>query len=71
MYDASAAVLTKGLLNYKPAGWRIIPGYFMTRKQTDWLIFYGSVTTIIIVLKNAIALDSRYHLKQYDQLKWM
>jgi hypothetical protein len=47
MYDASAAVLTKGLLNFKPAGWRIIPGYFMTRKQTDRLIFYGSGHTII------------------------
>ena len=40
MYDASAAVLTKGLLNFKP------PGYFMTRKQTDRLIFYGSVTHV-------------------------
>jgi hypothetical protein len=33
-------------LNFKPAGWRIIPGYFMTRKQTDRLIFYGSVTHV-------------------------
>ena len=39
MYDASAAVLTKGLLNINPAGRRIIPGYFMTRKQIDRLLF--------------------------------
>ena len=46
IYDASAAVLTKGLLNFKPAGWKIVPGYFMTRKQTDRLNFYGSVTHV-------------------------
>jgi hypothetical protein len=28
------------------AGWRIVPGYVMTRKQTDRLIFYGSVTYV-------------------------
>jgi hypothetical protein len=38
MYDASAAVLTKGLLNFKPARWRIVPGNFMTRKQTDLVV---------------------------------